>query len=269
MFSSFSLSRLGKLITKQFFENARLYIYSVLALAGLLALAFTFWIATGKPDYHEEATYVIFLFGLFIAGSVFASMSLNMLGSKDKGMYWLCVPATHLEKLVCTIFYTTIAFTAIYCLCFYVIKWIAVIAIKELVKEKSLLSYTEMSESNSGGFGKAIPYFIYGFFAVQALYLLGSAYFSRYTFVVTTVAGSVIFFVFAYYLTRINDNMFGQGNWNWNIISMKKFDAGIKNGYLLYSVSPFVSNIVKYAVQFAWAPLFWIITWFRLKEKEI
>ena len=269
MFSSFSLSRLGKLITKQFFENVRLYTYSVLALAGLLALAFVFWIVTGKPDFHEEITYVIFLIGLFIAGSAFASMSLTMLGSRDKGMYWLGVPATHLEKLVCTIFYTTIAFTAIYCLCFFLIKWIAVIAIKELVKQNHLLSYSSMNKSNSGGFSQAIPYLIYGFFAVQALYLLGSVYFSRYTFIITTVAGTVIFFVFVYYLTRIHDNMFGKVNWNWDIISVKKYDASIKNGYLLYSVSPFAADILKYAVQFAWAPLFWIITWFRLKEKEI
>ena len=220
MFSSFSLSRLEKLITKQFFENARLYTYSVLALAGLLALAFAFWIATGKPDFHEEATYVIFLFGLFIAGSVFASMSLSMLGSKDKGTYWLGVPATHLEKLVCTIFYTTIAFTAIYCLCFFTIKWLAIIAIKELVKENPSLSYIQMSESNSGGFARAIPYFMYGFFAVQALYLLGSVYFSRYTFVVTTVIGSVIIFAFAYFLTRIHDGMLGPVNWN--MVSVKK-----------------------------------------------
>lgn len=266
MFSSFSLSRLGKLITKQFFENARLYTYSVLALAGLLALAFMFWIITGKPDFHEEATYVIFLIGLFIAGSAFASMALSMLGSKDKGMYWLGVPATHLEKLICTIFYTTIVFTAVYCLCFFLIKWIAVMAVKALVKENPLLSYVGMNDF-SRGFGEAIPYFIYTFFAVQALYLLGSVYFSRYTFVVTTVIGSVIILAFGYYLTRIHDGMLGRVNWN--IISVIKYDTGIKNGYLLYSLSPFVSGIVKYAAQFAWAPLFWIITWFRLKEKEI
>ncbi len=104
MSSTLSLTRLGKLITKQLFENSRLYIFSILALFGLLSLVFAFWFVAAGPNYHEEQTYIIFIFGLFIAGTVFAGMSFNMLGSKDKGIYWLSVPATHLEKLICTIF---------------------------------------------------------------------------------------------------------------------------------------------------------------------
>jgi hypothetical protein len=108
MSSTFSISRLGKLIVKQLFENSRLYIFSVLALFGLLSLVFAFWISATGPHFYEVGAYIIFLFGLFITGSVFASMSFNMLGSKDKGIYWLGIPATHLEKLICTIFYSTI-----------------------------------------------------------------------------------------------------------------------------------------------------------------
>jgi hypothetical protein len=55
----------------------------------------------------------------------------------------------------------------------------------------------------------------------------------------------------------------------WNVISARKTDKAIKDGYLLYSVSPGIANAFKYALQFAWAPLLWVITWYRLKEKEI
>ena len=267
MTSTFSFSRLGKLITKQLFENSRLYIFSVLALFGLLALIFAFWIGADGPTYAEEATYVIFIFGLFIAGSIFASMAFNMLGSKDKGIYWLSVPATHLEKLICTIFYSIILFTIVYCLCFYIVKSISIAFLQNYIKTHPGNSYSPMKDFEHG-FGAAIKYFIYAYFAIQSLYLLGSVYFSRYSFVVTTVVGALLVFAFGFYISSIHDNMF-TGIRGWDMISIRKADDSVDNGYFLYSVSPTVAKIFKYTVQFAWAPLFWVVTWFRLREKQI
>jgi hypothetical protein len=265
MSSSFSFSRLGKLIIKQLFENARLYIFSILALSGLLAIIFTFWIFTDGPTYREETTYFIFLNGLLIAGSIFASMSFNMLGSKDKGIYWLSIPATHLEKLICTILFSTVLFTTAYCLCFYLVKSLA-ISFLEIYLKKNGGTYIEMI-SLEEGFGKMFKYLIYGYFAVQSLYLLGSVYFSRYSFIVTTVAGALLAFGFAFYISRIDDNMFE--GFGWELFSARKMDDSIKDGYLLYSVSPTIASVLKFTVQFAFVPLFWIATWYRLKEKEV
>jgi len=268
MYSSFSFSRLGKLITKQFFENARLYTFSVMALFGLLALVFAFWVAIGGRSYHEENTWMIFLAGLFLAGTVFASLSFNMLDTKDKGIYWLTLPATHFEKLVCTILYSTVFFTIVYCICFFIIKSLSVLFILEYIKDKPTFTYTPMPDF-SKGFGEVIPYFLYAFFAVQALYLLGAVYFRRYTFVITTVVGAVIIFAFAYYWTRIQKGMFDEGV-SWNIISAQKNELGIFKGqYFLYSLSSTLTKTIKFMVFFAWAPLFWIVTWYRLKEKEV
>jgi hypothetical protein len=264
MSSTFSISRLGKLIVKQLFENSRLYIFSVLALFGLLSLVFAFWISATGPHFYEVGAYIIFLFGLFITGSVFASMSFNMLGSKDKGIYWLGIPATHLEKLICTIFYSTIVFTLVYCLCFYIIKTISISFLTEYIKNNPGMSYEPLTDFEHG-FGAAIKYFIYAYFAVQSLYLLGSVYFSRYSFVITTVVGALLIFAFGYYINRIQNNLHGV----FDMTSLIIRDSGIKDSYLLYSLSPTISNILKYLVQFAWAPLFWIVSWFRLKEKEI
>jgi hypothetical protein len=266
MTSSFSFARLGKLITKQFYENAKLYLFSVLAMFGLLALVFSFWVLAGGSDYREEATWIIFVFGLLIAGSIFASMSFNMLGSKDKGLYWLSVPATHFEKLVCTILYTTVLFTLAYCLCFFAVKSLTILFLDGFLKTHPGTSYTKMQDYEHG-FGGAIKYFIYGYFAVQSLYLLGSVYFPRYSFVVTTVVGAATIFAFAYYITRIDDAMMDPISWN--MLSARRNDTGIKDSYFLYTISPTVSSTLKFAFQFLWAPLLWTVTWFRLKEKEL
>lgn len=261
MSPTFSFSRLGKLIAKQFYENSRLYLISTLALLGLLSLAFTFWITVAGPNYQEEETYFIFLFGLFLAGAIFASMSFNMLGRKDKGIYWLGIPATHLEKLVCTILFSVVLFFIVYCLCFYLVKSIALTYLDSRVGA----IYTEMHGSNDG-FGSVFKYFLYAYFAVQSLYLLGSVYFSRYSFIVTTVVGALVMFLFVYYITQIDRFMEPD---SWELFTVKRADANVQDSYFLYSVSPTVVDIIKYAVQFLWVPVFWVATWYRLKEKEI
>ena len=261
MSPTFSFSRLGKLIAKQFYENSRLYLISTLALLGLLSLAFTFWITVAGPNYQEEETYFIFLFGLFLAGAIFASMSFNMLGRKDKGIYWLGIPATHLEKLVCTILFSVVLFFIVYCLCFYLVKSIALTYLDSRVGA----IYTEMNGSNDG-FGSVFKYFLYAYFAVQSLYLLGSVYFSRYSFIVTTVVGALVVFLFVYYITQIDRFMEPD---SWELFTVKRADANVQDSYFLYSVSPTVVDIIKYAVQFLWVPVFWVATWYRLKEKEI
>ena len=261
MSATFSFSRLGKLIAKQFYENSRLYLISTLALLGLLSLAFTFWITVAGPNYQEEETYFIFLFGLFLAGAIFASMSFNMLGRKDKGIYWLGIPATHLEKLVCTILFSVVLFFIVYCLCFYLVKSIALTYLDSRVGA----IYTEMNGSNDG-FGSVFKYFLYAYFAVQSLYLLGSVYFSRYSFIVTTVVGALVMFLFVYYITQIDRFMEPD---SWELFTVKRADANVQDSYFLYSVSPTVVDIIKYAVQFLWVPVFWVATWYRLKEKEI
>jgi hypothetical protein len=266
MSSSFSFSRFGKLVTKQFFENSRLYTFSVLALFGLLALIFAFWIAGASPRFQEEQTWIIFIFGLFIAGTIFASMAFNMLDGKDKGICWLGLPATHLEKLVCTIFYTTVLFTVAYCICFFIVKGIAVAFILEFIKDKPNASYTKVTDYNRG-FMEVLPYLSYAYLAVQAFYLLGAVYFSKYTYVVTTVVGAIIIFAFGYYISQIRHGMFT--GMSYEITSVKRYTSPIAGTYQLYSLSSTVNDILAFIVKYAWAPLFWIITWYRLKEKEV
>jgi hypothetical protein len=267
MQNSFSFSRLGKLINKQFHENSRLYLYSILAIIGLMSLIFTFWIGVaGGPYYNEMATYIIYLVGLFITGTIFASMTFNMLGSRDKGMYWLAVPATHLEKLVCQVLFTTVLFTIVYTVCFLLVKTIAISFLKEYVSSHPGTTYVAM-EGFDEEFTKMIKYFMYAFFSFQTLYLLGSVYFRRYAFIITSAVTALIFFAFGFYISTLQDNLLDGAAWN--MVTAIKWQEDIKDGYWLYSVSPGIQEALLYVIKFAWVPLFWTVTWFRLKEKEL
>lgn len=268
MTTTFSFSRLLQLIRKQWFENSRLYIFSILALLGILGLVMIFWIVTDGKNYAEDSLYVIFLFGLFIAGSVFASMSFSMLGNKERGTYWLAFPASHLEKLVCMIFYNVIVFTVVYCACFFLLKSMAVTYVNSIVAgHPQDYTFRRSSWDPDRSFLGIIHYFLYCFFAVQAFYMLGSVYFPRYSFVITTVVGSALIFVFVYYTMEILKGSFYEG-FSWNGDHLRKYEGDFTS-YKRYELSPVFTNILTFAVKYMWAPVFWVVTWFRLKEKQI
>ena len=89
MTNNFSFRRLGLLIKKRATENFKLYILSATALLLLLSLVFIFQYYMSFPHYEEETNYAIFIFGLIIAGAVFASFSFQQLGTKETATYFL------------------------------------------------------------------------------------------------------------------------------------------------------------------------------------
>jgi hypothetical protein len=267
MTTTFSFPRLLQLIRKQWFENSRLYIFSILAMLGILGLVMIFWVITDEPNYSEDSLYIIFLFGLFIAGSVFASMSFSMLGNKERGTYWLAFPASHLEKLICMIFYNVVVFTAVYCACFFLLKSMALSYVNSLVAGNKDYSFRVSSWDSDRSFLGIVPYFLYGYFAVQSFYLLGSVYFPRYSFVITTVVGSALILVFVYYSAEILKGSFYE-EFSWNGDHLRKYEGDFTS-YKRYDLSPVLTDILTFAIKFIWAPVFWVVAWFRLKEKQI
>lgn len=271
MSKDFSFRRLLLLIKKQWIENAKLYLYGTLALLGLLGIIFLFWLSMGGNNYNEGALLKIFFAGLFLSGGVFASTSFNLLGNKSKGIYWLSFPASHLEKLVCMIFYNLVVFTVVYCVCFFIIEKTAVAYILHLVeRDPTKYSFHRIDWSNSGRQlteGTIIRYFIYGFIAVQALYLLGSVYFRRYSFILTTIITVFVFFCFILLMGNLKNllpddyylNM-GRGFFVMNNTSPV---------HRVYDLNHTFLKVLIFLFKFIWAPFFWLVTWFRLKEKEI
>lgn len=268
MTKDFSFRRLLLLIKKQWIESAKLYLYGTLALLGLLGVIFLFWLNTGGHRYNEEALIIIFFIGLLLSGAIFASTSFNMLSSKAKGIYWLSFPASHLEKLICLIFYNLVVFTVVYCICFFLIEQTAVSYIHHLVKsDPAKYSFDQIDWEHANTDRRIIHDYLCGFFAVQALYLLGSVYFRRYSFILTTIITAFVFFCFILLMGNLKNllpddyylNM-GRGFFVMNNTSPV---------HRVYDLNHAFLEVLIFLFKFIWAPFFWLVTWFRLKEKEI
>jgi hypothetical protein len=246
-----------------------MYFFSIIALIALEALVLTFFVLTARPDFQEDAIYIIFLCGLFITGAIFASMSFSMLGDKAKGSYWLSFPASHLEKLIVVILYNTVFFTVVYFASFFLLKAAADAYIQSLITVNPIrFSYRLLTADD--GFWQLYNVAIYAFFAVQAFYILGAVYFSRYAFIITTVIGAVLIFGFFYYLFEL-DKVFFSGGFQWRGTEVVQFADGRANDSKtkIFELPEVFRNGLIYFMRFSWTPVFWLVTWYRLKEKQL
>jgi hypothetical protein len=257
---SFSFARLGLLIKKQWADHSKPYLLSIGAMAGLMAVAFFIWvIALGEDADHYKDTTNIFLFvGLFIGGCIFAGMTFSELAQRTTGIYWLAVPATHAEKLVCGILYSQVFYNVVFIAIFYVERAItfSIVGMNHHIQlvdgwshEETMLTFKVIGLS---------------YIAIQTFYMLGSVYFERFGFVKTSLAGVLIllgvglimrYVVFPILPPHINPH------------SGDSFDFQL-NGFI-YRLPDWVFTMTKYMVQFVWMPVFWLVTYFRLKEKEL
>jgi hypothetical protein len=267
MTKNFSFRRLGLLIKKQATESLKLYLLSAAALLLLLSMVFIFHRYMSFPHYHEETSYIIFIFGLIIAGAVFASFSFQQLATKEKATYFLSFPASTSEKLTAALFFNLIIFPVTYTVIFYLVNSVFWAYISSLVGENGgldggvRLSYVDWQ--NPRGFMEVFPFFFYVFFAVQAFYIMGSVYFTRFGFIKTTIVGIMLIFLFVWYFNEIIDDNFQGFNPD---LTMNRFSAGEMK---VYELSAFSKELVINFVKFIWAPVFWLVTYFRLRESQV
>ena len=146
------------------------------------------------------------------------------------------------------------------------ISSIALNYVQELALEKpTYYSFHPVNWTES--FNTVFWVFMYGYLAIQAFYLLGSVYFSRYSFVLTTVLGATLIILFSYYTVKLSDTFFGDG-YQWQGTSVKGVHTD-ENYFRVYELPPFVMNFLVFVFKFIWAPVFWVATWYRLKEKQV
>jgi hypothetical protein len=265
MTNHFSFRRFLLLVKKQGIENLKFYGLCAGALAFILLFVFIFWRLTSGEVFYEEGAYMIYIFGLIIAGALFASFSFEMVSSKDKAIYYLSFPASRAEKLGVVLFYNIIVFPLAYSLVFLIIKTIFWQYLKTLVAnypDEYEIRYIDWNHLN--GFMREFRYFFTVFFATQSFYILGSLYFNRFTFLKTTIVGSILIFLFVFYVSELLDD-YQSGFDPRGSVTIYEQD-GIRK---VYELPAAISNTLKYMVQYIWAPVFLVTTYIRLKEKQV
>ena len=270
MNQTFSLHRLGLLIAKHWAENKKRYLLSVLAFVGLFIAWFLFVLLTDphKP-MAEGLQQVTYFFSLFAVGTLYASQQFSDLGSKAKATNYLLVPASHLEKLLCALFYTVLVFFVAFTTAFYsadAVMVFAANAVAALPSETSPVTNV-FSAADIGLDWNRNIYLLLIFFALQSAFLLGSIYFSNYSFIKTSIALAILFFAFFTLFYLYSEALLPDGGYSHGFLTSYRVSDGMGESKLV-QLPGWIGDALRFLFLYAITPLLWLTTYHRLKEKE-
>jgi hypothetical protein len=272
----FDLNRWLLYTGKHWSENKRRYLLSLAAVAGLLVLWYSFiLIVNSHKSMGIPIQATTFFVGLFITGCLFASLIFNDLSEGPKAIHYLLTPASALEKLLTAILFGVILFFISYVIVFYAVDIIMVKVSNVTVsawfehEHKAPQSPTEvLNVFVQRDPGDDLHYYLMLiFFAVQSIFLLGSVYFVKNQYIKTLVSGLVVFLFMAFYIHKVMGAFMPDGGFFEPFTVYRVYKTNL--GDAMIQLPEWFSNILLFLAKFALTPCLWVVTYFRLKEKEV
>jgi hypothetical protein len=273
----FDLNRWLLLTGKHWNENKKKYLLGLVAIAALAIIWFSFRILVGPEDpMKEEQQLVTYHVGLYVIGCLYASLLFSDLADGPKGIHYLLVPASALEKLLTAILFGVILYFICYTVVFYVVDFTMIKVANgvahnyweqhqgaRLQQVKVINIFTGFPDMANNDI---LIYLMLIFVAVQAAFLLGSVYFPKYSFIKTAISLLVIFLIGVFYVHNVLGSMMPKGHFYEGMGAYKVFQNGQDR---IVSLPSYIGRIVGFLLMYSFAPIFWLVTYFRLKEKEV
>lgn len=255
--SFFDIKRLKYLLLRQLSFNSKAMLIATGAVMGVIMFIGTMVLLFSYKTI-EPASFLNSIFpSFFIVGYIFSSIIFSELNSPHRGYMYLTLPASAFEKLVsawliCSLGYVLFFIVVMYVLNFYFIAIAAAFTMKT-VPVFNLLE--------PGGLK------IFGVYLVtQSVFFLGSLYFRRLNFLKTLLALFVVVFAISLYSGLLSKILFfsHERNMQWWSMNINSHQAGMKH---------FAEDIIVPAAKILFwgctAPFFLLVSYYRLKEREV
>lgn len=269
----FSIGRFSLLVSKHWADNKKRYL---LAFTGFVLLLISWFILTilvdGRRPMQQEIQILTYFFSLFLTGTFYASQYFRDLGSRSKGINFLMVPASTLEKVLCSILFTVVIFFGVFTIAFYLVD-----ALMVAVSNQFLIAHDPERQAGIINVFRAavLPFdkvsminVILIFFAVQSAFLLGSVYFAKYSFVKTVITGFVVFFLVFCLIYLLYEHLMPKGGYQEVfLMSYRVFTGG--NEDHLVRLPGWIGEAFHFILLYGIAPFFWVVSYYRLKEKQV
>lgn len=268
----FSFNRFSLLVAKHWADNKKRYLLSMIAFAGLLIAWFSFTMLIDSRILMSKSIQMItYFFLLFTVGAFYANQYYRELGSRAKGINFLLVPASAFEKVLCSLLFTVILFFIVFNSIFYLVDIIMVQVAKGITnfdypdKERGVFNVFEAARvpfDQKSGFNILLL-----FFSLQSIFLLGSVYFEKYSFIKTIITGFVVFFILFFFVYFLYD-MMPKGEYSNGFLTSYRVYHNSSFSYMV-RLPDWMGQFMNYLFMYAIAPFLWIVTYYRLKEKQV
>lgn len=260
MNNTFNIQRLGLLLKRQWLEFGKIYLITLALALGVIVTFYGFstWsiIAEDRPFFpwalnFREPLFLTFGF-LFI--TVIASSYFAHLGQKPKAIIDLMIPASTFEKFLTSILFTTLLSAVSFLLIFWVTDFAFVSKIKgisDAYSKDAVYFFTRNRPREFTSIFLLTPFF------VTSVFLLGSIYFNKFHYIKTAICVMIF-----------------SGIWTWIMVKagQRLFEGKIlihHNNNMSVDDPKLWAEIGAFALMLLLTAIFWVITYVRLKEKEV
>ncbi|MDD4821786.1 MAG: hypothetical protein PHI48_04430 [Bacteroidales bacterium] len=250
----FNINRLGMLLKRFFLENRQ----RELTFWGVATLLFA-WFPFSGIDRTSIALIII-----LISGSLFTSRMFKIFNYTSGGMHYLLIPATHLEKLITAILLSTVYFVAMIVITHVVGRTVGTTISNFIYGMQDPICFELIQSTSEYSFQKQTGMTLFNtvflFTAFQSVFLLGSIYFKGNVFGKTTLVIIVAAILLFYFFNILLVEMIMKSS-----ESHQSRIAAIDLITKLFSPD----NIVFILFKYAFIPFFWLVSYFRLTEKQV
>lgn len=249
----FSYERFSLLVKRQWTENYFILMMGVVVYASIVSVIYSInFDVESNYTLNKGAQTSMFVLGLFAGGTLFTNFIFKDFGNKTQTMSFLMTPASHFEKLCVGLFYSLVAFPITFLFVFGAVDF-AFVALSG--NQSNEILYSLILESYQG-----YSFFISLWVTLQIFTMLGAVYFGKMSYIKTAFSGflTIAIFIFIGYL--LVKFIIGE---EYNI-RMSRADRDSLSG-----THKLLDNTIKIYIYYLLAPFFAVITYFKLKEKEV
>jgi hypothetical protein len=219
-------------------------------VVGFLLFISLIKIVFGSPIVADSNFFGLTMPFFFAGGYVFTSTIFSELHKSNRGYLFLTLPASALEKLLASWLITSVL---------YVIASIFIIFLMNVILK--VFSGNVMPLFNLFQPSLLKSYAVY--LVTQPVFLLGAIYFRGVNFLKTTLALFVIVFIVSIYSTVAARLIVVH-----NFSNIHAFDGNMPDNLMNFFENIFAPTI-KIIFWYCLAPFFMVVSYFRLKEREV
>ncbi len=250
----FAWQRFWHLIKNDLLKNYRSLLIALGAVSGVL-LFINVMVGLGQGD--PQIPFVYFALLLMIGGAILSSLAFREIHDAQKGHLYLTLPSSLLEKLVSKLLLTTVGYIVVTILFFYLLSLLA--------RLLNLLVFDYASEIFNP-FTTEVWQLSRIYVIIQSFFLFAGVYFRKIAFLklfFILFMISIILSLFAGLAGRIIFRNYGQFFRGFQV------PGDFMSSAALESFANTIANIATFIFYWIMAPYFWILSYFRLKEKEV
>lgn len=254
MNTTLDINRLGLLLRRFFIENKQ----RELTFWGITTVVFTLMHLAGA----QEKSISVEMF-LYISGFIFAARTFKIFNYTPGGMHYLLIPATHFEKLTTAILLSTFYYFVMILITYSLGTILGTTIGNFFFESNNPIVFALFNSSadiyNNSHAPSLLNKFIL-FAGIQSTFMLGSVYFKGNavgkTFLAIT-AISIVLGIIELFLLKITFGTYHLDG------QMMNISIDSEQGFL--SALGTASKVFAYAL----IPFFWVVSYFRLKEKQV